>query len=108
MGHEESANENAAISSKINVDCMNIGLHIGVHNDVFAFKECGIRIVHLNINHLFPKLDQVKHILGCYYSIDILAFTETFLSDRYLDQELEINGYQMFRIDRVFKGGGAF
>ena len=44
MGHEESANDNAAISSKINVDCMNIDLH----NDVFAFKECGIRIVHLN------------------------------------------------------------
>ena len=39
------------VSSKINVDCMNIGLH----NDVFAFKECGIRIVYLNINH-FSKI----------------------------------------------------
>ena len=104
MGHEESANDNAAISSKINVDCMNIDLH----NDVFAFKECGIRIVHLNINHLFPKLDQVKHILGCYYSIDILAFTETFLSDRYLDQELEINGYQMFALIEFLREVGAF
>ena len=74
-------------------------MNIGLHNDVFASKECGIRIVHLNINHFFSKLDQVKHILGCYYSIDILAFTETFLSDRYLYQELEINDYQMFRID---------
>ena len=82
-------------------------MNIGLHNDVFAFKECGLRIVHLNINHLFPKLDQVKHISACYYNIDILAFTETFLNDRYLDQELEINGYKMFRIDRAFKGVGS-
>ena len=102
MGHEESANDNAVISSKINVDCMNIGLH----NDVFGFKECGIMIVQFNINH-FSKIGSSQTYLGCYYSIDILALTETFLSDRYLNQELEINGYQMFHIDRVIKGGGG-
>ena len=43
----------------------------------------------------------------CNPSIDVIGFCETFLNNTYLDNEIYIEGYNLFRRDRVGKIGGG-
>ena len=38
---------------------------------------------------------------------DILVFSETWLNDSVHDKEIEVNDYNVFRCDRLQKGGGV-
>ena len=64
----------------------------------------GISIASLNICHLLPKLDDIKHILTK-SDLDILCLCETFLDSEILDSELQIDGYSFFRHDRTPPSG---
>ena len=69
------------------------------------FSKKGLKIVHLNIHYLYPKLDEIKLTLSK-QDIDILCLCETFLNDTFSENELNIDNYKLFRKDRHTLGGG--
>ena len=69
------------------------------------FRSKGLKIVHLNIHYLYPKLDEIKLLLSN-QDIDILCLCETFLNDTFSNNELNIDSYKMFRKDRATASGG--
>jgi hypothetical protein len=70
------------------------------------FREKGLKLMHLNINHLRPKLDEIKILLSD-QNPDILCLSETFLKPKCSDRLLEQEGYTHIRKDRCGKGGGG-
>ena len=69
----------------------------------------GLKILHLNICHIIPKLDQLSYFICNHYNcnVDICGVSETFLNDRIFDREVNIAGYSIIRRDRINKGGGG-
>ena len=68
-------------------------------------KNC-LNFMHLNIHHLFRKFDEIKHYLDNHNTIDILGLGETFLNEKFADNEFKLHDYQFFRRDRSSNGGG--
>lgn len=66
----------------------------------------GFKLGHLNVRSLYPKIDQLDHVIhkGEY---DIFAISETWLTDSHHDSELKVNGYNIFRKDRLGSRGGG-
>lgn len=73
----------------------------------FNFQKKGIHIAFLNIQHLMPKLDEIKFHFKHTVRPDICGFCETFLTENTTNAELNINGYSAERKDRVSKKGGG-
>ena len=66
----------------------------------------GLKIAHLNTNGLLSKLDYLKIMLnGTFF--DIFAVSETKLDANILDDEIKIDGYVSYRLDRNRHGGGV-
>ena len=70
----------------------------------------GLKIVHLNIRSLLPKIDQIRTLLT-QYNIDIKTISETWLNSHIDDKLIAIPGYTSLRQDRHAKdvktrGGG--
>ena len=66
----------------------------------------GLGILHLNVRSLLPKIDTIK-IWIQKTETDILVLSETWLNKSVSDQDIFINGYNVFRCDRPRKGGGV-
>ena len=81
--------------------------NVSMFDDSFNLCRSGIHFVHLNIQHLYPKLDEVRDLLTNRCPVDICAFTETFLNSSYTNDEIAVNGYSIYRKDRSNKGGGG-
>ena len=68
----------------------------------------GLRIAHLNICHLLPKVDEIKLLLSKpVREVDILGLTETFLTSNNTDPLINIENYNLERKDRLGKKGGG-
>ena len=75
---------------------------------MIVIPKKGIKCLHLNIHYLHSKLPQVKSLLAdLKVPIQILGFSETFLSDKVKDINLHIAGYNLHRKDRAHKQGGG-
>ena len=76
-------------------------------NDIWdPFKKRGLHFLHLNVNSLLPKIDEVRYIAEK-SNAAVIGTTETKLDDSVLDSEISINGYDIIRNDRNRKGGGV-
>ena len=64
-----------------------------------------LTVAHINIRSLRNKVEQVDRLLRT-TGIDILAVSETWLTDKDAQNVLEINGYVLFRKDGVGQGSG--
>jgi hypothetical protein len=73
----------------------------------FGFSGTGLTIANLNIQHLLPKLDELKCHLSQTSSPKILGLCETFLHDNIKNNELQIKNYKFERKDRKVKKGGG-
>ena len=58
----------------------------------------GFKIAHINIQSLLPKFDELVSLLH-YISLDVLCVTETWLNENVTNNEIEINGYSLYRKD---------
>ena len=68
----------------------------------------GLKCVHQNIRNFLNKLDEIRCIVNTLNSgIRLILFTETWLNNSVLDEEVSIPGYTIFRKDRGSKGGGV-
>ena len=70
------------------------------------FKNKGLHFVHLNINSLFPKIDELREI-SKQTNAALIGISESKLDSSILNPEININGYVLLRRDRNRHGGGV-
>ena len=70
------------------------------------FKKRGLHFIHLNINSLLPKIDELRHIAKT-SKASVIGITETKLDESVLNNEVSIEGYDILRLDRNRHGGGV-
>ena len=74
-------------------------------NDTYnPFKHRGLHFLHLNINSLVPKVDELR-VIAKISNAAVIGISESKLDDSVLNPEVEINGYDLLRCDRNRHGG---
>ena len=73
----------------------------------FNFVKKGLHAASLNIQHIMPKMDELRIILNEVSSLDVFGLSETFLSENIQNKDLCIKGYNCERLDRKSKRGGG-
>ena len=71
-----------------------------------ASKARGLRFTHLNINGLRNKTHEVEEMLN-YRNSDILFISESRLTDDISNNQINIDGYNLLRKDRLNRLGGG-
>ena len=88
----------------------DINLHPGpiqTTTDIWKpLKNKGFHLVHLNVNSLLPKIDELRYIAKI-INAAIIGITESKLDDTVLDSEVSISGYDLLRNYRNRNGGGV-
>ena len=81
-----------------------LGLNELPFGDTYIDHNCfvgkGLRFAHLNIRSLHYKLDHVNMFLH-HNDTDVFCITETWLNDDFDDNDMHIDGYNVFRLDRI-------
>ena len=75
-------------------------------NDWDIFKERGMHFIHVNITSLLSKIDEVRYIASI-TNASIIGINETKLDETIWSSELEVNGYDLVRLDRSRRVGGV-
>ena len=76
------------------------------------FSSKGLHLCNLNIQHILPKLDELRTIMSTDKCPDVLGVCETFLASHVSDGQISIEGYDLIRKDRsdtqdkCARGGG--
>ena len=70
------------------------------------FKKKGLHFIHININSLLPKIDEIRHMTKI-TNAAIAGIGETKLDESILCSEIDIEGYDLLRLDRSRRGGGV-
>ena len=70
------------------------------------FKKRGLHFLHLNINSLLPKIDELRYIAEK-SKVAVIGISETKLDNSVLNEEINIKGYNILRLDRNRHGGGV-
>ena len=71
-----------------------------------AFQCKGLHFLHINVNSLLPKIDEVN-LIANKSNVTILGISETKLDNNIMDSELNIEVYDLIRADRNRRGGGV-
>ena len=61
----------------------------------------GLHLGHLNVCHLFGKLDQLSLVISC--GFHLFGVSESRLNDRISDDDIGINRFQFVRQDAIRK-----
>ena len=69
-------------------------------------KHRGLHFLHLNINSLLPKIDELRHIARL-TNAAVIGISESKLDDSVLTSEIQIDEYDLLRCDRNRHGGGV-
>ena len=70
------------------------------------FKQKGLKLLHLNFRSLVRNISEIKLLLS-QNDVHILSVNETLLDNSVLNNEIEIEGFQILRKDRNRNGGGV-
>ena len=65
-----------------------------------------MHFIRININSLLPKIDEVRYIANI-TNVSIIGICETKLDETTLSGELEVDGYDLVRLDQSRRGGGV-
>ena len=71
-----------------------------------SFNECGLQLIQLNINKLLSKIDEL-HVIAKKSRAIVIGITESKLDETVLDEEINIDGYELIRSDQNRHGGGV-
>ena len=78
-----------------------------LNNNIWEpFDKKGIHLLHININSLLPKINELREIAG-HTKASIIGISESKLDDSIDDNEIDIPGYSVLRSDRNRHGGGV-
>ena len=69
------------------------------------FKR-GMHFIHLNINSILPKTDEICYIAKL-TNATVIGLSKTKLDNAVLSSELELEGYDLVRSDRSRRGGSV-
>ena len=70
-----------------------------------VFTRKGLHFIHLNINSLLPKIDELRYIAKN-SNAAVIGISETKLDNTVYDSEVAIDVYNIALSDRNKKGGG--
>ena len=70
------------------------------------FKKSGLHLIHININSLIPKIDEIRSIAQK-INAAVIGITESKLDETVHNSEIDIENYVLIRNDRNRKGGGV-
>ena len=87
----------------VNTDTMNMSME---DDKWLPFKKRGLHFIHLNINSLLSKIDELREIAKVSRAA-VIGITESKLDNSVLDGEINIEGYNIIRSDRNRHGGGV-
>ena len=73
-------------------------------NKFEPFRKRSLHFLHININSLLSKIDELRDILG-HSKPAILGTTESMFDSSVSHQEVKISGYRILRTDRNIYGG---
>ena len=73
------------------------------NNEWDVFKARGLHFIHININSLLPKIEE----LLCLSNAAVIGISESKLDNFIFDSKIEIDGYNILRFDRKRHGGGV-
>ena len=71
-----------------------------------CFKQRGLHFLHLNINSVLTKIDQVR-IIAQKTNVAVFGLSESKIDNSVPDNEINIPGYKVLRADRNKHGGGV-
>ena len=71
-----------------------------------VFKKIGLHFVHINVNSLLPKTDELRYIAKLSEAA-VIDISESKLDDSVLSSEIQIENYDLIRSDRNRHGGGV-
>ena len=92
----------------ISTDHSNNDVSSSVSNTMFFnFKKKGLHIAILNIQHILPKMDELKYHLSNQNTCNILGIVETYLTQNIEDKDLIIDSFNFERRDRQQRKGGG-
>ena len=74
--------------------------------DFKIFAKSGLHFIHLNINSILPKIEEL-HLIALKSHAAVIGITESKIDDTVLDGEIMIDGYIPIRCDRNRQGGGV-
>ena len=71
-----------------------------------VFRSKGIHLIHLNVNSLLSKIDEIHYIAKC-TKVAVIGIIESELDESIFQSDIEIDNYDLLQYDRNRKGGGA-
>ena len=71
-----------------------------------VFNLRGLHFIHLNINSLLPKIDELRNIAKL-SNAAVIGISESKLDDFVLSSEIQIDNYNTLHCDRNRHGGGV-
>ena len=75
-------------------------------NEWNIFKSRGLHFIHLNINSLLPKIEELR-IIAKSTNAAILGISASKLDESILEPEIQIDDYKILRCDTSRHGGGV-
>ena len=75
-------------------------------NEWNVFRSKGIHLIHLNVNSLLPKIDEIRYIAERTKAA-VIGITESKLDESIFQSEIQIDNYDLLRCDRNRNGGGV-
>ena len=76
------------------------------NNNWEIFNERGLHFIHLNINSILSKIDELR-LIAKNSKATIIGISESKIDETVLDGEICIEGYKLERSDRNRQGGGV-
>ena len=71
-----------------------------------VFSKRGLHLIHLNINSILSKIDELR-VIAKKSRASVIGITESKLDKTVLDEEINIDCYELARSDRNRHGGGV-
>ena len=71
-----------------------------------VLKSKGLHLIHLNINSLLPKIDELRYIANS-SNVPVIGISKSKLDESVLQSEIQINNYDLLCWDRNRNGGGV-
>ena len=96
-----------SVKTDVSGETSKVNKKVSTTDTGFNFVGTGLHFANLNIQHLIPKLEEIKFHLQKKNSPHFLGLCETFLTDNVHNDLLHINNYIIERRDRSHKKGGG-
>ena len=94
------------MSGDINLNAGSVAMHQLNDPKFEVFNSKELHLIHLNVNSLLSKIDELRNIAKCSFAA-VIGITETKLGNTVYGSEVTIDGYSFVRNDRNRKGGGV-